>query len=98
MNKKIKNVVETLNAILKENIGKSFLISKKEGTAIKFHNFGYYVIFYKGEVVLCDNMGELIMMIISERNKEELLMIKAGDTNYFVTITDTENESISIAL
>lgn len=96
MNKKIKNVVETLNAILKENIGKSFLISKA-GTTIKFHNFGYYVIFYKGEVVLCDNMGESIM-IISEQNKEELLMIKAGDTNYFVTITDTENESISIAL
>ena len=43
-------------------------------------------------------MGESIMMIISEQNKEELLMIKAGDTNYFVTITDTENESISIAL
>ena len=96
MNKKIKNLVETLNAILKENIGKSFLISK-EGTTIKFHNFGYYVIFYKGEVVLCDNMGELIMIIL-EQNKEELLMIKAGDTNYFVTITDTENESISIAL
>lgn len=96
MNKKIKNLVETLNAILKENIGKSFLISKA-GTTIKFHNFGYYVIFYKGEVVLCDNMGELIMIIL-EQNKEELLMIKAGDTNYFVTITDTENESISIAL
>jgi len=96
MNKKIKNVVETLNAILKENIGKSFLISRA-GTTIKFHNFGYYVIFYKGEVVLCDNMGELIMIIL-EQNKEELLMIKAGDTNYFVTITDTENESISIAL
>ena len=44
MNKKIKNVVETLNAILKENIGKSFLISRA-GTTIKFHNFGYYVIF-----------------------------------------------------
>lgn len=97
MNKKIKNLVETLNVILKENIGKSFLISKA-GTTIKFHNFGYYVIFYKGEVVLCDNMGELIMMIISEKNKEELLMIKAGDTNYIVTITDTENESISITL
>lgn len=96
MNKKIKNLVETLNAILKENIGKSFLISKA-GTTIKFHNFGYYVIFYKGEVVLCDNMGELIMIIL-EQNKEELLMIKAGDTNYFVTITDTENESISITL
>lgn len=96
MNKKIKNLVETLNVILKENIGKSFLISKA-GTTIKFHNFGHYVIYYKGEVVLCDNMGELIM-IISEENKEELLMIKAGDTNYFVTITDTENESISIAL
>lgn len=96
MNKKIKNLVETLNAILKENIGKSFSISKA-GTTIKFHNFGYYVIFYKGEVVLCDNMGELIMIIL-EQNKEELLMIKAGDTNYFVTITDTENESISIAL
>lgn len=96
MNKKIKNLVETLNAILKENIGKSFLISKA-GTTIKFHNFGCYVIFYKGEVVLCDNMGELIMIIL-EQNKEELLMIKAGDTNYLVTITDTENESISIAL
>lgn len=96
MNKKIKNLVETLNAILKENIGKSFSISKA-GTTIKFHNFGYYVIFYKGEVVLCDNMGELIMIIL-EQNKEELLMIKAGDTDYFVTITDTENESISIAL
>lgn len=96
MNKKIKNLVEILNVILKENIGKSFLISKA-GTTIKFHNFGYYVIFYKGEVVLCDNMGELIM-IISEQNKEELLMIKAGDTNYIVTITDTENESISITL
>lgn len=96
MNKKIKNLVETLNTILKENIGKSFSISKA-GTTIKFHNFGYYVIFYKGEVVLCDNMGELIMIIL-EQNKEELLMIKAGDTNYFVTITDTENESISIAL
>ena len=96
MNKKVKNVLETLNAILKENIGKSFSISKA-GTTIKFHNFGYYVIFYKGEVVLCDNMGELIMIIL-EQNKEELLMIKAGDTNYFVTITDTENESISIAL
>lgn len=97
MNKKIKNLVETLNVILKENIGKSFLISKS-GTTIKFNNFGYYVIFYKGEVVLCDNMGELIVMIISEQNKEELLMIKAGDTNYIVTITDTENESISITL
>lgn len=96
MNKKIKNLVETLNVILKENIGKSFLISKA-GTTIKFHNFGCYVIFYKGEVVLCDNMGELIM-IISEQNKEELLMIKAGDRNYIVTITDTENESISITL
>ena len=97
MNKKIKNLVETLNVIFKENIGKSFLISKA-GTTIKFHNFGYYVIFYKGEVVLCDNMGELIMIILEQNNKEELLMIKAGDTNYFVTITDTENESISIAL
>lgn len=97
MNKKIKNLVETLNVILKENIGKSFLISKA-GTTIKFHNLGHYVTFYKGEVVLCDNMGELIMMIISEKNKEELLMIKAGNTNYFVTITDTENESISITL
>lgn len=97
MNKKIKNLVEILNVILKENIGKSFLISKA-GTTIKFHNLGHYVTFYKGEVVLCDNMGELIMMIISERNKEELLMIKAGNTNYFVTITDTENESISITL
>lgn len=96
MNKKIKNLVETLNTILKENIGKSFSISK-EGITIKFHNFGQYVTFYKGEVVLCDNMGELIM-IISEQNKEELLMIKAGDTNYFVTITDIENESISITL
>ena len=97
MNKKIKNLVETLNTILKENIGKSFLISKA-GITIKFHNFGQYVTFYKGEVVLCDNMGELIMMIISQQNKEELLMIKAGDTNYIVTITDTENESISITL
>lgn len=97
MNKKIKNLVETLNVILKENIGKSFLISKA-GTTIKFHNLGHYVTFYKGEVVLCDNMGELIMMIISDKNKEELLMIKAGNTNYFVTITDTENESISITL
>ena len=97
MNKKIKNLVETLNAILKENIGKSFLISKA-GTTIKFHNLGHYVTFYKGEVVLCDNMGELIVMIISEQNKEELLMIKAGDTDYFLTITDTENESISIVL
>lgn len=97
MNKKIKNLVETLNAILKENIGKSFLISKA-GTTIKFHNLGYYVIFYKGEVVLCDNMGELIMIILEQNKEEELLMIKAGDTNYFVTITDTENESISIAL
>lgn len=96
MNKKIKNLVETLNAILKENIGKSFSISKA-GITIKFHNFGYYVIFYKGEVVLCDNMGELVMIIL-EQNKEELLMIKAGDTNYLVTITDTENESISITL
>ena len=97
MNKKIKNLVETLNTILKENIGKSFLISKA-GITIKFHNLGQYVTFYKGEVILCDNMGELIMMIISEQNKEELLMIKAGDTNYIVTITDTENESISITL
>lgn len=97
MNKKIKNLVETLNVILKENIGKSFLISKA-GTTIKFHNVGHYVTFYKGEVVLCDNMGELIVMIISEQNKEELLMIKAGDRNYFVTITDTENESILITL
>lgn len=96
MNKKIKKLVETLNTILKENIGKSFSISRA-GTTIKFHNFGQYVTFYKGEVVLCDNMGELIM-IISEQNKEELLMIKAGDTNYFVTITDTENESILITL
>lgn len=97
MNKKIKNLVETLNVILKENIGKSFLISKA-GTTIKFHNLDYYVTFYKGEVVLCDNMGELIMMIISEKNKEEILMIKAGNTNYFVTITDVENEAISITL
>lgn len=97
MNKKIKNLVETLNGILKENIGKSFSISKA-GITIKFHNFGYYVIFYKGEVVLCDNMSELIMIILERNNKEELLTIKAGDRNYFVTITDTENESISITL
>ena len=97
MNKKIKNVIETLNAILKENVGKSFIILKA-GSTIKFHNFGYYVTFYKGVVVLCDNIGEPVTMIISDKDKEELLIIKAGNTDYFVTITDTENESISITL
>ena len=97
MNKKIKNLIDTLNTILKENIGKSFLISKA-GTTIKFHNFGYYVIFYKGEVVLCDNIGKPLKVIISDNDKEALLFIKAGNTDYCVTIMDIENEAISITL
>ena len=97
MNKKVKNVLETLNAILKENAGKRISIVDG-GDILKFNNYGYYVTLYKGEVVLCDNMSELIMIILEQNNKEELLMIKAGDRNYFVTITDTENESISITL
>lgn len=97
MNKKVKNVLETLNAILKENAGKRISIVDG-GDTLKFNNYGYYVTLYKGKVVLCDNIGKPLKVIISDSDKEALLFIKAGDTNYIVTITDTENESISIAL
>lgn len=37
-------------------------------------------------------------MIISDNDKEALLFIKAGNTDYCVTIMDIESETISITL
>lgn len=97
MNKKVKNVLETLNAILKENAGKRISIVDG-GDILKFNNYGYYVTLYKGKVVLCDNIGKPLKVIISDNDKEALLFIKAGNTDYCVTIMDIESETISITL
>ena len=97
MKKKVKNVLETLNAILKENAGKRISIVDG-GDILKFNNYGYYVTLYKGKVVLCDNIGKPLKVIISDNDKEALLFIKAGNTDYCVTIMDIESETISIAL
>jgi hypothetical protein len=97
MNKKVKNVLETLNVILKENAGKRISIVDG-GDILKFNNYGYYVTLYKGKVVLCDNIGKPLKVIISDNDKEALLFIKAGNTDYCVTIMDIESETISITL
>lgn len=97
MNKKMENLIRTLNSILKENIGKRFSIIKNDEEII-FCNFGYFVAFDKGFVTLCSDKGTPITVIVTDEDKETFMQVKTSDANYYITLTDTENESILITL
>lgn len=98
MTKKMKNIISALNSIFKENPGKLYTITT-ENDIISYHNHDHHFEFFEGAVFLCDRIGYPIAVIaMLGEEKNVLLKININDTMYYITITDTPNESVLITL
>lgn len=98
MTKKMKNLISTLNSIFKENPGKPYTIIT-ENDIISYNNYDHHFESFEGAVFLCDRIGyPIAVMTMFAKEKNVLLQIKIDDTMYYITITNSPNESVLITL